>query len=111
MASQRQQISRAGRRRIVALARRTWEASDESLRNFIGKTREEDAAFVQFTSFGASFRALSGASSDASEEVFVSRPADSNGAQALRKTRCATLALRFGGDTCNINRRNESGVM
>ena len=27
---------------------RTWEASDGSLRNFIGKTREEDAALVQF---------------------------------------------------------------
>ena len=72
MASQRQQISRAGRRRIVALARRTWEASDESLRNFAGKTLKEDAVSKRsFASFGASFRALSGASSDASEEVFV----------------------------------------
>ena len=42
---------------------------------------------MQFTSFGASFRALSGASSDVSEEVFVFRPADvGKRAQAPRKT-------------------------
>ena len=50
-----------------------WEALDGSLRTFIGKTRKEDTALVQFTSFGASFRALSGASSDVSEEVSVFR--------------------------------------
>ena len=51
-----------------------------------------------FTSFGVSLRALSGASCDASEEVFVFRPRRlQNGAQASRETRCATLALCFGG--------------
>ena len=68
------QIPRAGRRRTVALPLRTWVALDGSLRNFTGKTHEEDTASPSsFTSFGVSFRALSGASSDASEEVSVSR--------------------------------------
>ena len=53
---------------------RTWDASNGSLRNFIGMTREEDTASpCSFASFDVSFRALSGASFDASEEVFVSR--------------------------------------
>lgn len=69
------QISRAGRRRTVAQPLRTWDASRESLRNFTGKTHRRDAALeMQFTSFGISFRALSGASRDASEEVSVFRP-------------------------------------
>ena len=71
------QISRAGRRRTVAQPLRTWDASRESLRNFTGKTHRRDAALeMQFASFGVSFRALSGASRDALEEVFVFRPFD-----------------------------------
>ena len=37
------QISRAGRRRTVAQPLRTWDASQESLRNFTGKTHRRDA--------------------------------------------------------------------
>ena len=67
---------------------RTWDASNGSLRNFIGMTREEDTASpCSFASFDVSFRALSGASFDASEEVFVSRPRRlQNGAQDLRES-------------------------
>lgn len=69
------QISRAGRRRTVAQPLRTWDASQESLRNFTGKMHRRDVALeMQFASFGISLRALSGASRDASEEVSVFRP-------------------------------------
>ena len=81
MLERTKQISRAGNGRAhtpgAPPSPRTWDASDESLRNFAGKTRKEDAVSKRsFASFGASFRALSGASCDASEEVFVFRPAD-----------------------------------
>ena len=86
------QISRAGNgqgalaERTEACTLRTWDASDESLRNFTGKTHEKgNCPHCSFASFGASFRALSGASSDASEEAFVFRLADVwHRAQALR---------------------------
>ena len=64
---------------------RSWEASDGSLRNFTGRTQKKgNCPQSSFASFGASFRALSGASSDASEEVSFSAPSVVwNGAQAL----------------------------
>ena len=53
---------------------RSWEASDGSLRNFTGKTQKKgNCPQCSFASFGVSFRALSGASSDVPEEVSVFR--------------------------------------
>ena len=65
---------------------RSWEASNESLRNFIGMTRRMALPHKSsFASSDVSFRALSGASFDASEEVFVPAPVDVwNGTQILR---------------------------
>ena len=63
-----EQISRAA-------TLRPWEASDGSLRNFTGKTQKKgNCPQSSFASFDVSFRALSGASSDALEEVSVFRP-------------------------------------
>ena len=81
------QNSRAGSRAIGRT--RTWDASNGSLRTFIGMTREEDTAHLcSLASFDVSFRALSGASFDASEEVSVSRRFRClNGAQASKGTK------------------------
>ena len=55
---------------------RTWDASQESLRNFTCKDAEKGTALQKrsLASSGVSLRALSGASCDASEEVSVFRP-------------------------------------
>ena len=76
-----------------AVPLRSWEASDGSLRNFTGKTQKKgNCPQSSFASFGASFRALSGASSDASEEVSFSAPTDVwKRAQAPRRTRLVIL--------------------
>ena len=60
---------------------------------------------MQFASFGVSFRALSGASRDASEEVSFSAPTDVwNGAQAPRK---ATWSL--ASHKCRVTTREKMG--
>jgi len=54
---------------------RSWDASRESLRNFTRKTHRMALPHKSsFASSDVSFRALSGASRDASEEVSVFRP-------------------------------------
>ena len=80
------QISRAGRVALVATAgksrvpRGRHPADMGSVarkpENFTGMTHRKVLPSKQSTSFGVSFRALSGASCDASEEVFVFRPSD-----------------------------------
>ena len=53
---------------------RTWDASDGILRNYACKDAQKgQLPLCSFASFGVSLRALSGASRDASEEVFVFR--------------------------------------